>query len=162
MSMLKLFNGHPSVMGELLPLMREIEEEVKPMPILISDVDAIEIYRVYFNRPAPAKGTWMEIDSLGNLWLSSKKEGKRYDVIPHDDLDALIMGKTGLENVIGFIGVNRKYSGPYIRILSLPTDEHHLKLMAICKDLEMVRLCDPAVYLHATKNRKGFTEFFRD
>ena len=149
--MIKLYNGIPGT-DDLTELMNEIGEECKPLHLMLTTVDCVELYRVFFNRPNPPKGTWMEIDGIGNVWFSSKKEGRRYDCIPHGDIETMLKEKSPLENYIDYIGVNMKFSGPYLLAVSLPTDKDHEQA------LKYTYVCEAASKLRASKNRKTFEE----
>ena len=149
--MIKLFNKYPAP-SEMEAVVNEIEEECKPFRPMLTTVELVEIYRVFFNRPNPPKGTWMETDIDGNIWVSSKKEGRHYDVIPHDDVEALLKEKSTLENYIGYIAINSKGFGNYLQVVSLPTDEEHNRVFSY------TYLCEACGKLKASANRKTFIE----
>ena len=148
--MIKLIKGTPDevVVGTII---EELEKECAPFRLMLTSIDAVELYRVFFKTVNPPKGTWMEIDEIGNIWISSKKEGKHYDCIPHGDVTAML-ANAGLENYIDFIGVNGEIFGPYFLVISMPTDEDHKRVSSYYYKFEA------CAKLRAKKDRSGFVE----
>ena len=148
--MIALYDRTPTVANdEFAALMEEIGNECNPLMTMISSVDAVEIYRVFFHRPNPPKGTWMKIDEIGNIWLSSRKEGRNYDVIPHEDVVRLL--KEAVENYVDIVGVNSRVYSPHFLIVSIPLDEMSQQATRRAYNVETV------VKLRASKGLDGFT-----
>ena len=152
--MIKLFNNYPGS-EELESIMEELGQECKPLRLMLTTVDCVEIYRVFFNRYNPPKGTWFDIDDIGNIWISSKQEGRHYDVIPHGEVATLLKEKSPLENFIDYMGVNSKAFGHYLMVVSLPTDEDHEQALSCTYAWEA------ASKLRASTDRETFVETIR-
>ena len=147
---------------------KALEAESKPYRIVLSKVDSFDIYQVFFHR-FPQKGTWMTLDEVGNIWISSKKEGKNYDTIPFSDILELVK-KSPLENVLDLIpikSVSNVTFNPYFYVVSMPVEDKVLTdLLNYDPDRSII---EPVVKLTANRGKTRFTglaglygDFFTD
>ena len=140
MNVLKLCNGYMDE-NEMFSLMSSIAEEVAPLQVLLTDLYAYDAYEFVTGRSAP-RDVNFRVDEVGNIWLSSKRRGSDYDVVPASDFAKWLEEKSGRGTVVGVIVENRLVSN--ITIASIPDDDYHKSVVARhaeAWDGEMGRLC---------------------